>query len=61
MACRAELDSFSESAERTRKVTTEQRAVEMETEVMRPRITMGESLDKVRDGLVSFEAYRGRT
>ena len=61
MARRGVLESSSESAQRRRRVEMEQRAVEMETEAMRPRMTTGESLDRTRDGLVSLKAYRGRT
>lgn len=56
-----ELDASLERVVRMRKVKAEQRPVEMVTEVMRARITTGESLDKVGDGLVRSEAYRGRT
>lgn len=61
MARRGELEPSSERAERRRKVKTEQRVVEMVTEVMRPLITTGESLESVREGLVFSEAYKGRT
>ena len=61
MARRGELESSSESAERRRNDKTEQRLVEMVTEAMRPLITMGESLESVREGLVFSDAYKGRT
>jgi hypothetical protein len=42
-------------------VKIEQRVVDIVTALMRARITSGESLDRVGDGLVLWDAYRGRT
>jgi hypothetical protein len=42
-------------------VESDAKTVDKVTEVMRARITRGESLDRLGEGLVDAEPYRGRT